>query len=77
MAIRAAVFVSNSTGGLNRAHATWLEYAMIQRAQQINQSHLENGTEPQALGGRRATAEVAPSPILTATALKGYSTRSM
>lgn len=44
----AAVFVSNSTGGLNRAHATWLEYAMIQRAQQVNQSHLENGTEPQA-----------------------------
>jgi hypothetical protein len=44
----AAVFVSNSTGGLNRAHATWLEYAMIQRAQEVNQSHLENGTEPQA-----------------------------
>jgi hypothetical protein len=44
----AAVFVSNATGGLNRAHATWLEYALIQRAQQVNQSHLENGTEPQA-----------------------------
>lgn len=44
----AAVFVSNATGGLNRAHATWLEYALIQRAQQIDQSHLENGVEPQA-----------------------------
>ncbi|MGY4227616.1 hypothetical protein ACVMIH_004977 [Bradyrhizobium sp. USDA 4503] len=44
----AAVFVSNATGGLNRAHATWLEYALIQRAQQISQSHLENGVEPQA-----------------------------
>lgn len=44
----AAVFVSNATGGLNRAHATWLEYALIQRAQQIDQSHLENSTEPAA-----------------------------
>ncbi|TPQ31549.1 hypothetical protein C2U70_23920 [Bradyrhizobium guangdongense] len=44
----AAVFVSNSTGGLNRAHATWLEYALIQRARQVDQSHLENGVEPQA-----------------------------
>lgn len=44
----AAVFVSNATGGLNRAHATWLEYALIQKAKQINQSHLENNVEPQA-----------------------------
>jgi hypothetical protein len=36
-----------SSGGLNRAHATWLEYALIQRAGQIKQSHLENNTEPQ------------------------------
>jgi hypothetical protein len=42
----AAVFVSS--GGLNRAHATWLEHALIHRAVQVNQSHLENGTEPQA-----------------------------
>lgn len=45
----AAVFVSNAAGvGLNRAHATWLEHALIQRAHQINQSHIENSTKPQA-----------------------------
>lgn len=45
----AAVFVSSAAGaGLNRAHATWLEHALIQRAHQVNQSHIENGTEPQA-----------------------------
>ncbi len=44
----AAVFVSSAAGaGLNRAHATWLEHALIHRALQVNQSHLENGTEPQ------------------------------
>ncbi len=44
----AAVFVSSAAGaGLNRAHATWLEHALINRALQVNQSHLENGTEPQ------------------------------
>ena len=45
----AAVFVSSAPGGgLNRAHATWLEHALIHQALKINQSHLENGTEPQA-----------------------------
>jgi hypothetical protein len=44
----AAVFVSSTAGGgLNRAHATWLENALIQRAGQINQSHLENSNEGQ------------------------------
>ncbi len=43
---KAIVFVSGS-GGLNRAHATWLEYALIRRALSAKQSHLENGTEPQ------------------------------
>jgi hypothetical protein len=44
----AAVFVSSTAGGgLNRAHATWLENALIQRAAQINQSHLENSNEGQ------------------------------
>jgi hypothetical protein len=44
----AAVFVSSAaSGGLNRAHATWLEYALIQRAHQINRSHIENGNKPQ------------------------------
>jgi hypothetical protein len=45
----AAVFVSSAAGaGLNRAHATWLEHALIYQAVQVNRSHLENGTEPQA-----------------------------
>jgi hypothetical protein len=45
----AVVFVSSAaSGGLNRAHATWLEYALIQQAQKVDQSHLENGVEPQA-----------------------------
>ena len=43
---KAIVFVSGS-GGLNRAHATWLEYALIRRALSAKQCHLENGTEPQ------------------------------
>jgi hypothetical protein len=45
---KAVVFVSSaSSGGLNRAHATWLEHALIRRALAAKQSHLENGTEPQ------------------------------
>ncbi len=44
----AVVFASTASGGLNRAHATWLEHALIQRAHQINQSHIENGTKPPA-----------------------------
>lgn len=45
---KAVVFVSSSaSGGLNRAHATWLEHALIKRATDVKRSHLENGTEPQ------------------------------
>jgi hypothetical protein len=45
---KAVVFVSSaSSGGLNRAHATWLEHALIRRALAAKQSHLENCTEPQ------------------------------
>lgn len=43
---KAVVFVSTS-GGLNRAHATWLEHALIQRAAVSQQCHLSNGTQPQ------------------------------
>jgi hypothetical protein len=44
----AAVFVSSTTGGgLNRAHATWLEHALIHRAIKVKQSYLENSNEPQ------------------------------
>ncbi len=42
----AVCFVSNSNG-LNRAHVTWLEYELIQRAKQIKRCHLDNGNEPQ------------------------------
>lgn len=46
---KAVVFVSStSSGGLNRAHATWLEHALIHLAIKADRSHLENGTEPQA-----------------------------
>jgi hypothetical protein len=40
------VFISTS-GGLNRAHVTWLEYALIQRATQTKRCHLDNGNVPQ------------------------------
>ena len=41
----AAVFVSSS-GGLNRAHATWLEYALVKRAMETGRCHLDNGNAP-------------------------------
>lgn len=31
---------------LNRAHITWLEYALIDRAHEAKRSHLDNGTQP-------------------------------
>lgn len=43
------VFVSPS-GGLNRAHVTWLEYALIQRAHATGRCRLDNGTMPQEPG---------------------------
>lgn len=39
-------FVSAS-GGLNRAHVTWLEYALVQRAIQTKRCYLDNGNAPQ------------------------------
>jgi hypothetical protein len=39
-------FVSNS-GGLNRAHVTWLEHALVQRASQTRRCNLDNGNAPQ------------------------------
>src|SRR5713226_7002345 len=42
----AMVFVSTS-GGLNRAHATWLEYSLIARANETKRCHLDNGNAPQ------------------------------
>ena len=40
------VFVSNS-GGLNRAHVTWLEHALVARAQETKRCHLDNANAPQ------------------------------
>lgn len=39
------VFVS-SNGGLNRAHITWLEWALIKRATEIGRCKLDNNTFP-------------------------------
>ncbi len=39
------VFVS-SNGGLNRAHITWLEWALIQKAQNIGRCKLDNNVTP-------------------------------
>lgn len=33
--------------GLNRAHITWLEHALVKRAQEAGRSRLDNGTSPQ------------------------------
>ena len=43
---RGMVFVSTS-GGLNRAHATWLEYALVNRANKTKRCRLDNGNVPQ------------------------------
>lgn len=40
------VFVSASSG-LNRAHVTWLEYALVRRANEARQCHLDNSNVPQ------------------------------
>lgn len=42
----AIVFVSTG-GGLNRAHVTWLEYALVNRANQTKGCYLDNGNAPQ------------------------------
>src|SRR5260370_37978243 len=43
------IFVSNS-GGLNRAHVTWLEYALVNRATATGRCRLDNGDAPQETG---------------------------
>lgn len=40
------VFVSTSGSGLNRAHITWLEYALIERAQKANRCRMNNNATP-------------------------------
>lgn len=41
------IVFTSASGGLNRAHVTWLEYALVKRAVEASRSHLENGNEPQ------------------------------
>lgn len=43
---RGILFTSTS-GGLNRAHITWLEYALIAKATEAKRSKLDNGNVPQ------------------------------
>ncbi len=42
---RGVVFVSTNSG-LNKAHTTWLEHALVKRAVQANGCLLDNATEP-------------------------------
>ncbi|MDE2845209.1 MAG: GIY-YIG nuclease family protein [Gemmatimonadota bacterium] len=41
------VFVSNSGGGLNRAHVTWLEHALVAKAHEMKRCRVDNSNEPQ------------------------------
>jgi hypothetical protein len=44
------IFVSLSSRGLNRAHVTWLEWALVKRATKAGRCHLDNGNAPQEPG---------------------------
>src|ERR1039457_6930113 len=46
------IFVSNS-GGLNRAHVTWLEYALVNRATATGRCRLDNSNAPPRAGSYR------------------------
>ena len=48
------VFVSNS-GGLNRAHVTWLEHALVARAEETKRCNLGNANAPQEPAPRTLT----------------------
>lgn len=41
------IFFVSANSGLNRAHVTWLEYALLQRAAAVKRCHLDNGNMPQ------------------------------
>lgn len=40
------MFVSNRSDGLNRAHVTWLEYALVKLARTVDRCRLDNGNTP-------------------------------
>lgn len=68
-------FVSNSAqGGLNRAHITWLEYALLKKASDIGRSHLDNGNlprEPALTEAEKADTEAFLGEILQILPLAG------
>lgn len=41
------IVFTSTNNGLNRAHITWLEYALVERAGKANRCHLDNGNSPQ------------------------------
>lgn len=45
-----------TSGGLNRAHVTWLEWALVKRATEASRCHLDNGNAPQEPGLSEAEA---------------------
>ncbi len=45
-----AVVFSSSNGGLNRAHVTWLEHALVKAAKAANRCKLDNVNAPQEPG---------------------------
>ena len=50
-----AIVFTSAVGGLNRAHVTWLEHALLDRAKRVERCRLDNGNFPQepAMGGSR------------------------
>lgn len=42
-----AIVFASTSGGLNRAHVTWLEHALVKQAVEAKRCHLENGNSPQ------------------------------
>lgn len=43
-----AISFTSNASALNKAHVQWLEYALVQRAQEAGQCILDNGNAPQA-----------------------------
>lgn len=41
------IFFVSTSGGLNRAHVTWLEHALVQRAMEATRCQLDNANTPQ------------------------------
>lgn len=71
----AAIFVSAS-GGLNRAHTTWLEWDLIQRAARVKRCRLENvlsHAEPNLIESEKADTRAFLNEILRLMPIMGIS----